>query len=202
MKIALSGPSGGGKTTLSKFISQSFDLPYLPGSAGLILKEEFKDRLRNYHNWEQSGHRNVINLSGKDPEFGYWFQKYLLESRSELYKGKDQFITDRSPLDNVSYFMQQTVHNCTEEETEKFITHAQELYQELTHLIRIKWVNEEEIEDNGSRIPNKYYQYYSDAVFEDCYNRYFKGSSIKVLTIDYWDLDTRFEEVSKFINHG
>jgi deoxyadenosine/deoxycytidine kinase len=216
-RVILCGPSGSGKTTLAKYIADVFKIPFIPGSASLIMTPEDQEELKNKYGYEPTGQKNVINLSGANPNFGYDFQEKLLHNRFEkLFNIVEGFVTDRSPVDNVTYFLNQVVHNVRDEDAEKFIQIATKYYEmTFTHLIYVKCVNPDKIENNGSRVDNKYFQKKVDAIFEHVLKEYFlpiyrtqnketvcvRASNVKVLTIDYWDLTKRKAEVVQFLTN-
>jgi len=201
MKIALSGPSGLGKTTLCRFITEELSVPWLSTSAGDILTDVQKEHLRKEFNYYGTGHRDVINLSSQYPEFGKTFQNYLLVSRFKQIQEHSKLVIDRSPIDNVAYFLAQNGHNQDEGYTRYFIDQAVKFYSSLTHVIQIRFSPDiPHIEDNGSRIPNRFYQQYMSDVFAGVYSRYFANlSGPRVLTIDFWDLRQRKDLVYQFI---
>jgi hypothetical protein len=58
------------------------------------------------------------------------------------------------------------------------------------------------IEDNQSRIPNRYFQKYMSDVFQGTFVRYFSNLiGPRVIVIDFWDLVTRKETVTSFLGH-
>lgn len=194
MKIAFSGPSGLGKTTLCKYVQQEFGTPWLSTSAGDILSPEVKDHFKVLFQYKGSGHRDVINLSSQYPSFGAQFQQFLLEARGLQIKDNETFIIDRCPIDNVSYMLSQNSHNMDEDKVRSFISKAQEIYRELDIVIQIRFSSEiPSIEDNGSRVSNRFYQQYMSDVFTGVFSRYFAPSlqGPKVYTIDFWDLVQR-----------
>ena len=205
MRVALCGPSGTGKTTLAKFISEEFNIPFIKGSASLIMDAKTRKDLNERFGYEPTGHQNVINESSKNPAFGIAFQKELLRCRTLILQQEKSFITDRSPVDNIAYFLTQCSHNATEIETRGFINNCRELARHLTHIINIKVTNPEGIEDNGSRVTNKYFQEMMDSVFQMVLNKIMMKSSeglshIKVFEIDFWDLQNRKESIKAFLN--
>jgi len=81
LKIAFSGPSGLGKTTLCKYVEENVNIPHLSTSAMDILSDYDKRTLKNSFRYKGTGHKEVINLSSKDPSFGSFFrmQFWVLE---------------------------------------------------------------------------------------------------------------------------
>lgn len=200
LKLCCTGTSGSGKTTLSKIIAGLTGIEFIPSSVGLIMNEEQKAILRSRFNYDNIGHKNVINLSSSDPLFGKTFQMIALSNRSDLIEKKASFIMDRSPIDNVTYMLTQCSHNMSEMEIESFIRLAQRAYVKLDGVIYIKPCQPGgKIEDNQSRVANKYYQSMVDSVFQMVYDTYF--SKLQVLThiIDFWGLEEREFEALRFI---
>lgn len=214
MKIAFSGSSGSGKTTLVEFVAKSLNLRHISGSAGDVKTEADKMLLQeNPYNYPGGGHSGVIRYSALNPEYGLINQQLLLQRRHEIILGTHpvhgehggNFVTDRSPADNIVYFISQVGYHpmVTDEVTEAHLQKAQKAWDDLTHVIYVKAVQPKEVERNHSRIANKYYQKSIDALFEYWIKNYLIPNSVdgpEVLIIDYWDLDQRKEEVLKFLS--
>jgi len=149
------------------------------------------------------GHRKLINLQNLAPDFGIQWQQACLESRSKVIKNRNNFVMDRSPIDNAVYMMTQVSHNMNEDQILTFLHRAIESYRELTHIILLP-VNaaQTNVEDNGSRVSNLFFQQYISRVFDDMFNRYFdhKHEGPKVIRIDTWDLDLRKKIIDKHLN--
>jgi len=201
MKIAFSGPSGLGKSTLCRFVQEAVQIPWLSTSAGDIFSKNDVQLLREEYGYNQSGHKDVINLSATNPEFGLAFQKILLTRRVDQIYKHEAFVIDRCPIDNVAYLLSQVSHQVSEEDLKEFIMIAQQAYQELTHIIQIRYSPDiPAIEDNGSRIPNTYFQKYISDVFSGVFNRYFANQpGPRVITLDFWDLLERQRLVKAFL---
>lgn len=202
MKIAFCGPSGSGKTTLAQFIADEFKLQYLRGSAGYILPDEDKEVLTKL-GYEFTGHHEVIQKCS-NPDFAYNFENMVRHRRKELILSNDNFITDRSPVDNMVYFLTQTSYHMTDFNVVGFKQECQAALNGLTHLIYIRCVNESrQIENNNSRIPNFHYQRMIDAVFTHALSEYFVESflpnGVKFLSLDVWDLEKRKQLVKEFL---
>lgn len=203
MKIGLTGPSGSGKTTLAKYIADNYNLTFIPGSAGLIMSQEDKDYLSTEFDYSGEGHRAVINRSATNPDFGYAFQELLLKTRAKKLNESDEFVTDRTPLDNLTYFMLQCAHNQRDVTCNEFIEISNKAFLGgLTHLILVKphpgWT-----ENNDSRVANNYYQNMTYDVFMGLYYRYLKdslhSSGIRVLHLDFWNLNSRIQAIDNFL---
>jgi len=203
LKVAFSGPSGLGKSTLCKYIQDAISLEWLSTSAGDIFTGADVALLKDKYGYSQSGHRDVINLSADNPEFGWTFQRLILNRRADQIFTHNDFVIDRSPMDNVAYMLSQISHQASEDDIKGFIQTAQIAYQELTHVIQIRHSPDiPSIEDNGSRIPNTYFQKYISDVFMGVYARYFANQpGPRVITIDFWDLTERKRVVRDFLKN-
>ncbi len=205
MKIAFSGPSGLGKSTLCKIVQDSNpNIKWLSTSAGDILSGKVKEALEIDYGYKGTGHKDVINLSCREPDFGRDFQTELLIARISQISRNDNFVIDRCPIDNVVYMLTQVGHNFMEAYCDDFIKQAQETFQKLTHVIIIAYSSDIPIiEDNKSRIPNKFYQQYISDVFMGVYTRYFANLvGPQVIILDTWDLTSRSETVQTFLENA
>lgn len=203
-KVAFSGSSGSGKTTLVEWVSETLGLKHISGSAGDVKNEGDKLILDDIFRYAGGGHVGVIRYSALNPEYGIVNQKLLQMRRSELIFNNDNFITDRSPADNLTYMINQTAYHpmVTDQMVEEFAKDCQKAWDQLTHVVYVKAVQPVEVERNGSRVSNRWYQKAIDAQFELWIN-YLDLNSLygpKVLIIDYWDLDLRKKRVREFLN--
>jgi len=201
LKIAFSGPSGLGKSTLCKVIGGTGVAKWLSTSAGDILTGYDKKGLEIRYGYKGTGHKSVINLSSRDPEFGVVFQSLLQLRRAEQISSNSNFVIDRCPIDNVVYMLSQIGHNVSDEWIGSFIYNSLQAYKELTHVIQIRYSPDmPKIEDNGSRIANSYFQRYISDVFTGVYSRYFANvPGPRVITLDFWDLEERSRVVKTFL---
>jgi len=202
LKVVFSGSSGLGKSTLAHIISERLKVPHPSTSAGDIFTDGDKRYLEENFGYTGKGHRNVINLSSSSPDFGIEFQRLILERRLEQIHSMDRVVLDRCPIDNMVYLLTQVAHNMEEKHIVSFLNKAQEAYMDLTHVIIIRYSPDIPfIEDNQSRIPNRYYQKYISDVFGGVYARYFASIvGPRVIEIDFWDLQQRVATVLDFIN--
>jgi gluconate kinase len=203
MKVAFSGSSGSGKTTLVTFVSEALKLKHISGSAGDVKTEGDKMIVDEAFKYPGGGHAGVIRYSALNPEYGLMNQTLLKLRRKELVMNNDNFVTDRSPADNLTYMVNQVAYHpmITDAMVEEFARDCQQAWDELTHVIYVKAVQPKEVERNGSRIANSWYQKAIDAQFELWINYFMKNSQAgpEVMIIDYWDLEKRKEEVLKFL---
>ena len=205
-KVAFSGSSGSGKTTLVMFVAAALGLTHISGSAGDVKQEGDKMIIDEVFKYPGGGHAGVIRYSALNPEYGIQNQKFLQMRRAELIATNDNFVTDRSPIDNMTYFISQVGYHpmVTDAMCELFFQDVVKAFEGLTHVIYVKAVQPKElgVEVNGSRIANRWYQQSVDVQFEYWLNRVQKAciDGPEVLVIDYWDLEQRKEEVLKFIS--
>lgn len=205
-KIAFSGSSGAGKTTLVQFVAEKLGIPHISGSAGDLKSVGDKLLIDDTFCYPGGGHVGVIRYSALNPEYGITNQKLLQIRRAEIIFRNDNFVTDRSPADNLTYFVNQVGYHTmvTDEMTEAFMKECLDAWNELTHVIFVKAVQPHEVEKNGSRIGNRFYQKAIDAQFEYWINHFFipndNGAGPEVLILDYWDLEKRKAHVLEFIN--
>jgi len=209
MKVAFTGTSGSGKTTLCKWVAQEFGLKHISSSAQDLFTAKDKDMLNGLFGYTGLGHANVIRMSANDYSFGHAFQTVLLARRMELIDDNHNFVTDRSPVDNMTYFVNQVgMHKeFTNAVGLEFFRACIGAYSKLTHLVYVRATQPElEVEDNGSRVANGIYQTAIDAQFRAWLDRFIAVKKIellsrgpKVLVIDYWDLKKRKEELYQFL---
>lgn len=204
MKIALSGPSGTGKTTLCKFIEEEFSVDHVSSSAGDLLTPADKELLRKRYGYNSSGHSNVIRLSATHPPFGLEFQNLVALRRSSMIAlSNSGIVTDRSAIDNMVYYALQVAHQYPEHFFNELLSTALPGFKALSHLILLS-LNNPEIEDNNSRVANMGYQTAVSGAFSSIYYRYFqrytKMYNIKVLHVDFWDLEQRKDLIKRFLS--
>ena len=208
MRIGICGHSGSGKTTIAKWLSEKTDIPFIASSASLMFTEEDRALLKSKYGYEPLGHSNVINMGHANPEFGKEFQFLLLRRRQQLYERYtlpttlgDSFIVDRTPIDNLVYGMLEAGNNFTQAESKYFIESClKAFYENFTHLIFIPYCGQE-IEDNNSRVPNKYFQQMVDSLFKYYLNHWVYSSAevVPIYMVDTWDLGDRKEGITDFL---
>jgi deoxyadenosine/deoxycytidine kinase len=204
-KVAFTGSSGSGKTTLVTYVAEKLGLRHISGSAGDVKQEGDKMLLDEIYQYPGGGHVGVIRYSALNPEYGLMNQKLLQMRRSEIIFNNTNFVTDRSPIDNMTYMINQVGYHphVTDAICEEFLKDCMKAFEELTHLIYVKAVQPKEVEFNGSRVANSFYQRAIDAQFDYWLKRFDKSSLAppEILVIDYWDLERRKKEVLKFLDY-
>jgi len=157
MKIFLSGCSGTGKTTLAKYISARFNIPFIQGSSKPL--------------WEKhdiASHADIVKKSILEPTWGYDFQMELLEYRSKLTEDLSSFVTDRSPLDNMVYFLIQNAPFLNTYNTEEYFKACRDTFPLGFELFFLDIDTEDKMvyENDGNRINNLPYQLMMNQVFK------------------------------------
>lgn len=147
LKIAFSGPSGIGKTTLARYVSEAYGLPFISSSMSDLVPESknlVQQKLIRETTWE----------------------RLLMANRHNLYKQHEGwgFVTDRSFLDSITYFIYKLGQDTREdnESTRGFLIKAVKfLSNDFTHIFLMnldfgaKW----DIENNEKRNTNLMFQW-------------------------------------------
>lgn len=210
MIVCLAGPSGSGKTTLAKALALHFGWDFRENSAGLIISRDHKEHLNKEYNYQGDwGQVKVINESHKNPEFGLYFQQSIMAARkailiSQQSTGKSA-VYDRGPLDPIVFYLNQVVHNLSESYAENIITEATGLLRYVDLIIRVPLQNPSmEIEDNGSRVANWYFQAKIDMMYDLAINLVqqaaktnpliFTKHPTHVMRTTTWDWEVRLKE--------
>lgn len=148
-KIMFAGPSGFGKTTLSKWISEQYSIPFESGSVSDLIPQT-----------KAVAHKDML---ARDPKELYTEDFQILNLRNKLFSNKEQFISDRSYLDSAAYFLYKQGDKQPSCEVEHFIGLCSMLLtQQCDCLIFLNFipelVSEWVTEDNNKRITSNYFQ--------------------------------------------
>ena len=167
-RIMFAGPSGIGKTTLAKFIEESFGdtdptWPFISGSVSDLLP-----------NTKNESHKDMLSHDKKE----LYVQDFqVLNLRKKLFANTDKFVTDRSFLDSAAYFVYKQSSAIPQCEIDHFLELCKMcLCQYCDKLIILNftpymldnWV----MEDNGKRILNKYFQEQISAIIKMILNNW------------------------------
>lgn len=211
LKIQLTGCSGVGKTTLSKWLAKELDIEFISGSYSDLVPQTRNEK-----------HSDMIT---KDPKIIYQQDYQVMNLRHKQLAFEDRFITDRSYVDSIAYLINKLSVHIRQCDIEAFIGNCEALLSlECTHLIFIpfslKFLNNWDIEDNNKRILNGYYQFQisqliygildmmgyrklplrSYLVESEVGKIQVKGNDISVLILDELDFEKRKQIVKRFIS--
>lgn len=147
-RINLTGPSGMGKTTLAKWISEEYNIPFVSGSYSDLVPETatmpHKDMIAQDAKLIQEQDTKVLNL------------------RRKAFDKLTTLVSDRSYLDSAAYFINKLSHRIPQCEVEYFIEICRELT--LTQCDKVIFIPADthhlekwDMEDNHKRSTNLYF---------------------------------------------
>lgn len=194
LKICMAGPSGVGKTTLCEWVQETYDIPFITASTKPL--------------WDKhklNSHSEILTRAILNPQWGLDFQYEVLDFRKEIEIKNKKFITDRSPIDNLAYFLIQNSPYLGEEATESYIELCTKAIENYNGLIQIPFTDDTVLENDGKRVVNKFYQMTSNSVFHLASgligNRLPPKGLLRVTTLPMWDLTERKLAVNEFIRN-
>lgn len=163
-RIMFFGPSGSGKTTLAREVSKITNIPFISGSYSDLLPSTKDESHVNMMN------KNVGDIYSQDHQ--------LLSIRSKIFSSNKEFISDRSYMDNLAYFILKLSKDIKECDTESFRDNVITLMdRDCTDLIFVPFtdsmIGEWKIEDNGKRVTNIFFQWQVSQIMYGLI-RYFK----------------------------
>ena len=148
-RIMFAGPSGYGKTTLAKWLSEQSGIPFESGSVSDLLPKT-----------KEISHKDML---ARDSNELYTEDFQILNLRNKLFSEKESFISDRSYLDSAAYFLYKQSDKQPACELEHFfglcsmlITQQCECLVFLNFLPEL--INDWVTEDNHKRITSNYFQ--------------------------------------------
>lgn len=186
MKIFISGVSGVGKTTMAKQISKDYKIPFIEGSSKVL-----------WDKYNIKSHIELIKKTYLEPQFGLDFQNELLDYRRNLIEKNDSFVSDRSPLDNLTYFLLQVSDKLDSNETLQYIEKCSQSYPNKYIQVYLGFnysMGKEFFENDGFRINNVYYQFMVDAIFRQIIvGNWLDINMHNFLRISTWDFKVKYE---------
>ena len=186
MKIFISGVSGVGKTTMAKQISKDYKIPFIEGSSKVL-----------WDKYNIKSHIELIKKTYLEPQFGLDFQNELLDYRRNLIEKNDSFVSDRSPLDNLTYFLLQVSDKLDSNETLQYIEKCSQSYPNKYIQVYLGFnysMGKEFFENDGFRINNVYYQFMVDAIFRQIIvGNWLDINMHNFLRISTWDFKIKYE---------
>ena len=155
----LAGPSGFGKTTLAKYLSEQTGIPYESGSVSDLLPET-----------KDIPHQEMLS---RDPQDLYREDWQILNKRNRLFNNKSSYISDRSYLDSAAYFLYKQADKIPGCEIEHFLATCKRLLiNQCDCLIFLNFLPSLEhiwdMEDNGKRITSNYFQITISSIMRNC----------------------------------
>lgn len=147
-RINLTGASGMGKTTLAKWISETYHIPFISGSYSDLVPETAK-----------MPHRDMISQDAKIIQLQ---DTQVLNLRRKAFDSFETMVSDRSYLDSAAYFINKLSHRIPQCETEQFIEICRELTCKQCDKIifipaGVNHLKNWTMEDNQKRSTNLYF---------------------------------------------
>ena len=148
--ILLAGPSGVGKTTVAKFLSEELGIKFISGSVSDLLPQT-----------KEMTHAEMLARDSKDL---YTEDYQILNLRNKIFsKEEEPFVSDRSFLDSAAYFLYKQADKIPACEVEQFLNLAKmATLQNIDYLVFIDYsldmFNNWIIEDNSKRVISKFFQ--------------------------------------------
>lgn len=147
-RINLTGPSGMGKTTLAKWISETYQIPFISGSYSDLVPETAK-----------MTHRDMISQDAKIIQLQ---DTQVLNLRRKAFDSFETMVSDRSYLDSAAYFINKLSHRIPQCETEPFIEICRELTCKQCDKVifipaGVNHLKDWMMEDNQKRSTNLYF---------------------------------------------
>jgi len=195
-RILICGPSGTGKSELANFIGLSLGIPFITTSTKPLWPA---------HDIES--HTELIKKGQDDPDWGNSFQWEVLDYRRKLLnKETGGYVCDRSPIDNLAYYMMQNSMDMGAAATSQYALKCkQDLIDQADYIIRIKFRFDYDLKDDGMRVNNPYFQSMTDGIFNSIFENDLLDlkenfDNSKMLSINTWDWNIRIKEVQRFLD--
>lgn len=144
-KIALCGGGGTGKSYLCNAYSKAVQTAYIPATTRAIAAE-----------FGFASHAEVVKTGVMDPEKGIAYQTECSRRMAEVFKSTPEkhFITDRSPLDFMAYYLLQNSFWATKEQTDNVIAITKDACKVFDVIILLP-VNAFKVVGDGYRTTNE-----------------------------------------------
>jgi len=201
-RIHIAGPSGTGKTTLAKLLSGGLQIPYITTSAKVIWPKY--DIIKHSESFELPISRFIT------------YQGDINDRRITDLIGKTSFITDRSSLDSITYFLDNAAGRVSKVECDIFINEVLAnmiISTDVIFFLPYDFDKQSLPENDGHRVTNRYYQEKSNVVFEyvikmlsdkklteNWKHTTLEEGKVHVFKLNTWDKYKKFEQASNIIN--
>lgn len=176
LRIALSGASGTGKTTLFRRLSKKLSLPICPVGSRTV---SFEMGFRNPYD---------VDAAGKRREF----QRRLFESKRKWESMTDAFVADRSYFDNLAYG---SLHDI--EGTSSLVLKEYEVaISRYTHIFYLPLCVFQNLGDDSARKTERAYHEIFDILLQGLYSRSSAASCIPL----YCPPEERFDTIMSHLS--
>lgn len=171
-RVAFAGASGTGKSTLSTWIEATYSLPMNPVGSRTVAREM---GLANAYESDAAGRRLE-------------FQTRLIESKTAWEAAHDDFVTDRTTLDNLVYAMMHDAAGVTEAYLD-LACKALSRYHYIVYCPTSVFIN---LGDDSSRLMNMTYHTLYDATLWGLLHK-FRPPEVRLITMPFPKLEHRQE---------
>lgn len=179
MRIALTGSSGTGKTTLAEWISTTYDFPINPvGSRSVAKAMGFASPYD-------------VDVAGKRMEF----QKRLLAEKTEWEDKHTSFVTDRTTLDNLVYTMLHAAHTVDSVMLEDAIL----AFRNYTHVIYCPVDTFCDVGSDPARVQSRTYHELYDYALWGLLDRHASSAGQDFTILYERPLETRKQRIREFL---
>lgn len=171
-RINLTGCSGIGKTTLAQAIAKRYGINFVSGS--------YSDLVPATRNMPHS------EMIQQDAKTVFEQDVQVLNARRKVFDMYGALVSDRSYIDSAAYMIQKLSHRLPTCEVEDFVEKCRVLtLRQCSKVIYVPYTKEHftkwNIEDNGKRVLNKFYQAEVSAIIDWLIEEYWECEFITTI---------------------